>query len=108
LRDEKHVKYLQRIGGIIHYGGAPCVEVLGKELFPKKFKNYKSFSWKKLTNDETAQLENELATKATWRNDFSAGCIRSMECEIITTNRENICNKCMELNSDGILKVSNY
>ncbi|CAB4386272.1 unnamed protein product [Rhizophagus irregularis] len=41
LRDEKHLEYLQRIGGIIHYGGAPRVEVLAKELFPIKFdKNF--------------------------------------------------------------------
>ena len=103
LRNENHVKYLQRIGGIIHYGGAPRVEVLGKELFPRKFK--KSFSWKRLTSKETAQLENELAARAKWRNDFSAGCIRSIECEMLTVNKENICNKCMELNSDKILKV---
>ena len=104
LRDENHVQYLQRIGGIIHYGGAPRVEVLGKELFPKKFK--KCFSWKRLTSKETAQLENKLAARAKWRNDFSAGCIRSMECEILTVNKENVCNKCMELNSSKILKVT--
>jgi hypothetical protein len=28
-----------------------------------------------------------------------------MECEILTVNKENICNKCMELNSDKNLKV---
>ena len=98
------MKYLQRISGIIHYGGASCVEVLGKELFPKKFNN-KNFSWKNLTNNEIAQLENELATRAKWRNDFSAGCIRSIDCDITTINREKICNKCKELNSDKILKV---
>jgi hypothetical protein len=103
LKEEKHVKYLQRIDGIIHYGGAPRVEVLEKELFPKKFK--KSFSWKRLTSKETAQLENELAIRAKWLNDFSAGCIRSMKCEILTVNKENICNKCMELNSDKNLKI---
>ncbi|UZO07622.1 uncharacterized protein OCT59_027903 [Rhizophagus irregularis] len=58
----------------------------------------------KLTSKETAQLENELAARAKWYNDFSAGCIRSMECEILTVNKENICNKCMELNSDKNLK----
>ncbi|PKY30849.1 hypothetical protein RhiirB3_392880 [Rhizophagus irregularis] len=42
LREKKHVKYLQRIGGVIHYGGAPRIKILGKELFPKKFK--KNFS----------------------------------------------------------------
>ena len=31
-------KYLQRIGGIIHYGRASSIEILEKELFPKKFK----------------------------------------------------------------------
>lgn len=103
LREKKHVKYLQRIGGVIHYGGAPRIKILGKELFPKKFK--KNFSWKRLTSKETAQLENELAARAKWYNDFSAGCIRSMECEILTVNKENICNKCMELNSDKNLKV---
>ena len=73
-------------------------------MFPKKFK--KSFSWKKLTSKETAQLENELAARAKWRNDFNSNCIRSMECEILTVNKENVCNKCMELNSDKILKVT--
>ncbi|CAB4376113.1 unnamed protein product [Rhizophagus irregularis] len=103
LREKKHIKYLQRISGVIHYGGAPRIEILGKELFPKKFK--KNFNWKRLTSKETAQLENELAARAKWRNDFSAGCIQSMEYEILTVNKENICNKCMELNSDKNLKV---
>ncbi|GBB90344.1 hypothetical protein RclHR1_17280002 [Rhizophagus clarus] len=79
LREEKHVKYLQRIGRVIHYGGAPCVEVLEKELFPRKFE--KTFSWKRLMSKEAVQLENELTTRAKWRNDFSAGCIRNMESE---------------------------
>ncbi|GBC20966.2 hypothetical protein GLOIN_2v1787768 [Rhizophagus irregularis DAOM 181602=DAOM 197198] len=75
LRDEKHLEYLQRIGGIIHYGGAPRVEVLAKELFPIKFD--KNFSWKKLTNNEKIKLENELVARAKWRNDFNSNCIRS-------------------------------
>ncbi|GBC52657.2 hypothetical protein GLOIN_2v1787768 [Rhizophagus irregularis DAOM 181602=DAOM 197198] len=75
LRDEKHLEYLQRIGGIIHYGGAPRVEVLAKELFPIKFD--KNFSWKRLTNNEKIKLENELVARAKWRNDFNSNCIRS-------------------------------
>ncbi|PKK61679.1 hypothetical protein RhiirC2_791439 [Rhizophagus irregularis] len=76
LREKKHVKYLQRIGVVIYYGGTPRIEILlGKD-------------WKRLTSKETAQLENELAARAKWRNDFSAGC------------------KCMELNSDKNLKAS--
>ena len=39
LRNEEHLKYLQRIGEIIHYGGVSRVEVLEKELFSKKFNN---------------------------------------------------------------------
>jgi len=61
LKDEENLKYLQRIGGIINYGGAPCIEVLVKELFPKKFD--KNFSWKRLTNNEKIKLENELAAR---------------------------------------------
>ena len=70
---------------------------MGKELFPKKF-NGKNFSWKRLTSNETAQLENELVVRAKWRNDFSASCVRSITCEITTTNRGKICNQCMKLN----------
>ncbi|RIA84770.1 hypothetical protein C1645_404492 [Glomus cerebriforme] len=103
LRDKEHLKYLQRIGGIIHYGGASRVEVLAKELFPKKFD--KNFSWKRLTNNKKIKLENELVARAKWRNDFNSNCIRSVKCEIITTNREKICKKCMKLNSDRILRV---
>jgi hypothetical protein len=103
LRDTEHLKYLQRIGGIIHYGGAPRVEVLAKELFPKKFD--KDFNWKRLTNSETIKLENELVTRAKWRNDFSSNCIRSVKCEITTTNRGKICKKCLKLNSNRILRV---
>ncbi|GET01377.1 hypothetical protein GLOIN_2v1787768 [Rhizophagus clarus] len=74
LREEKDIKYLQRIGRIIYYGG------------------------KRLISKEAVQLENELATKAKWCNNFSTGCIRSMECEILTVNKENVYNKCVELN----------
>ncbi|CAG8652932.1 7087_t:CDS:2 [Funneliformis caledonium] len=73
LRDKEHLKYLQRIGGIIYYGGAPCIEVLAKELFPKKFD--KDFNWKRLTNNEKNKLENELTARAKWRNDFNSNCI---------------------------------
>ncbi|CAB5392612.1 unnamed protein product [Rhizophagus irregularis] len=103
LRDEEHLKYLQRIGGIIHYGGTPRIEVLAKELFPKKFN--KSFSWKRLTNDEKIKLENKLVATAKWRNDFNSNCIQSVKCKIIATNREKICRKCMKLNSSKILRV---
>ena len=103
LRDKEHLKYLRRIGGIIHYGGAPRVEKLAKELFPKKFD--KDFSWKRLTNNEKIKLENELVVRAKWRNDFSSNCIRSVKCEIITTNREKVCKECMMLNSNRILRV---
>ena len=103
LRNENHVKYLQRIGGIIHYGGVPRVEVLAKELFPKKFD--KNFSWKRLTNNEKIKLENELVARAKWRNDFNSNCIRSVKCEIITTNGKTICKKCLKLNSSKILWV---
>ncbi|EXX59935.1 hypothetical protein RirG_184500 [Rhizophagus irregularis DAOM 197198w] len=102
LRDEEHLKYLQRIGKIIHYGGTPRIEVLAKELFPKKFN--KSFSWKRLTNDEKIKLENELVATAKWRNDFNSNCIRSVKCKITATNREKICRKCMKLNSSKILR----
>uniref|UniRef100_U9TAK0 Uncharacterized protein n=1 Tax=Rhizophagus irregularis (strain DAOM 181602 / DAOM 197198 / MUCL 43194) TaxID=747089 RepID=U9TAK0_RHIID len=91
LRDEKHLEYLQRIGGIIHYGGAPRVEVLAKELFPIKFD--KNFSWKRLTNNEKIKLENELVARAKWRNDFNSNCIRSVKCKITTTNKGRICKK---------------
>ncbi|RGB27122.1 hypothetical protein C1646_769540 [Rhizophagus diaphanus] len=60
--------------------------------------------WKKLTSKKIAQLENELAARAKWRNNFSTGCIRSIECKILTVNKENIYNKCIELNSDKNLK----
>ncbi|POG66446.1 hypothetical protein GLOIN_2v1482377 [Rhizophagus irregularis DAOM 181602=DAOM 197198] len=103
LRDEKHLEYLQRIGGIIHYGGAPRVEVLAKELFPIKFD--KNFSWKRLTNNEKIKLENELVARAKWRNDFNSNCIRSVKCKITTTNKGRICKKCMKLNSNKILMV---
>jgi len=103
LRDEKHLKYLQRICRIIHYGREPSIEILGKELFPKKFN--KNFSWKKLTNNEKIKLENELVARSKWRNDFNANCIRSVKCKITTTNREKICRKCMKLNSNKILEV---
>ncbi|CAB4472833.1 unnamed protein product [Rhizophagus irregularis] len=101
LRDEKHLEYLQRIGGIIHYGGAPRVEVLAKELFPIKFD--KNFSWKRLTNNEKIKLENELVARAKWRNDFNSNCIRSVKCKITTTNKGRICKKYMKLNSNKIL-----
>ncbi|UZO08468.1 uncharacterized protein OCT59_028722 [Rhizophagus irregularis] len=103
LRDEKHLEYLQRIGGIIHYGGAPRVEVLAKELFPIKFD--KNFSWKRLTNNEKIKLENELVARAKWRNDFNSNCIRSVKCKITTTNKGRICKKYMKLNSNKILMV---
>ncbi|CAI2187891.1 12925_t:CDS:2, partial [Funneliformis geosporum] len=70
LKGKKHLKYLQRIGGIIHYDKALCVEVLAKELFSKKVN--KNFCWKKLTNNEKIKLENELVARAKWRNDFNS------------------------------------
>jgi hypothetical protein len=103
LKDEEHLKYLQRISGIVHYGGAPRVEVLARELFSKKFD--KKFSWKRLTNNEKVKLENELVARAKWRNDFNSNCIQSVKYKITTTNRERICKKCMKLNSDKILRV---
>jgi hypothetical protein len=103
LRDEEHLKYLQRIGGIIYYGGAPRIEVLAKELFPKKFD--KDFNWKRLTDSEKTKLENELTARAKWRNDFNSNCIRSIKCRVTTTNREKICSKCMKLSSSKILRV---
>jgi hypothetical protein len=64
---------LQRISGIIYYGGALYVKALGKELFSKKFK--KTFNWKRLTNKKTVQIKNKLAAKAKWYNGFNADCI---------------------------------
>ncbi|CAB5376412.1 unnamed protein product [Rhizophagus irregularis] len=58
------------------------------KVFAKNWCSYLLWCWKRLTSKETAQLENELAARAKWRNDFSAGC------------------KCMELNSDKNLKAS--
>ncbi|CAG8567317.1 29127_t:CDS:2 [Racocetra persica] len=49
LHEEKHLTYIERVGGFTIFGKAPPIKEIAQELFPKKFTKKTKFSYNKLT-----------------------------------------------------------
>lgn len=104
LCEEKHLKYIERVGGFITFGGAPPVYKVAQELFPLKFTNETKFSYSKLSSDQSRRLNDELSARSKWRIDQECLCIRSSVCEIYTDQIGRICVKCILLTKDQVFK----
>ncbi|GET01538.1 hypothetical protein GLOIN_2v1471637 [Rhizophagus clarus] len=98
LCDLKHVNYV--INSSASFGGGKKLEVVAKQLFPKKFLEKTPFSRKKLSKIQLKEFEKTLESEATWHLDKEAIAIYHMQCEKKTKNRNAICDKCEELRSN--------
>lgn len=105
LCKEKHLKYIERVGGFITFGGAPPAKQVAQELFPQKFTNETKFSYSKLTSNQSKRLNDELSARSKWKIDQECLCIRSSVCEVYTDQIGRICAKCILLTKDQVFKV---
>ncbi|CAJ0849901.1 9193_t:CDS:2 [Entrophospora sp. SA101] len=97
LTDEETRNYLKCIGLITSFGGAPHVELVAKETFPRKFN--KKFTWNCLNKSEKDILNNALHEKALWINDSNTFCVRSNDCSKYIDNclKKITCKPCLDL-----------
>ncbi|RIA99906.1 hypothetical protein C2G38_2236677 [Gigaspora rosea] len=94
LCEEKHLKYIERVGGFTISGGAPLAKVVAQELFPDKFTKDTKFSYSKLNSNQSKRLNDELSARSKWNIDQKGLCISSSECEIYTDRIEqNVLSK---------------
>ncbi|CAG8602924.1 203_t:CDS:2, partial [Cetraspora pellucida] len=63
LCKEKHLKYIERVGGFAVSGGAPLVKIVAQELFPDKFTENTKFSYSKLSSNQSKRLNDELSAR---------------------------------------------
>ncbi|CAG8535218.1 5380_t:CDS:2, partial [Racocetra fulgida] len=104
LYGEKHLKYIERIGGFTLFGGAPPVKKLAQELFLLKFIEKTKFSYSKLRSNQSKRLNNELSARSKWKIDQKCLCICSSECETYTDQIGRVCAKCFLLTKDQVFK----
>lgn len=86
------------------YGGGERPEVVGKKLFPKKFLQDTSFSYKKLNKDQTQEFNTTLQATSLWKIDQFEGVIQSTKCTIMTINLSGLCGECINLKKNNKLK----
>ena len=106
LTDEETRNYLKRVGLITSFGGAPRVELVAKETFPRKFN--KKFTWNCLNKSEKDILNNALCEKALWINNSNTFCVRSNDCSKYIDNhlKKNTCKPCLDLKKNHEFQVS--
>ncbi|CAJ0751193.1 6315_t:CDS:2 [Entrophospora sp. SA101] len=106
LTDEETRNYLKCIGLITSFGGAPHVELVAKETFPRKFN--KKFTWNCLNKSEKDILNNALHEKALWINDSNTFCVRSNDCSKYIDNclKKITCKPCLDLKKNHEFQVT--
>ncbi|CAJ0828624.1 6954_t:CDS:2 [Entrophospora sp. SA101] len=106
LTDEETRNYLKCIGLITSFGGAPHVELVAKETFPRKFN--KKFTWNCLNKSEKDILNNALHEKALWINDSNTFCVRSNDCSKYIDNclKKITCKPCLDLKKNHEFQIS--
>ncbi|CAG8762397.1 17037_t:CDS:2 [Gigaspora margarita] len=68
LCEEKHLKYIKRVGSFIIFGRASPIYKVAQELFPLKFTNETKFSYSKLSSDQSRRLNDELSARSKMEN----------------------------------------
>ncbi|CAG8634296.1 21124_t:CDS:2, partial [Gigaspora margarita] len=89
LCEEKHLKYIERVGRFITFGGAPPINKVAKELFSLRFPNKAKFSYSKLTTDQSRRLNDELSARSKWKIDQECLCVCKLWTSISYTNETN-------------------
>ncbi|CAB4434731.1 unnamed protein product [Rhizophagus irregularis] len=99
LRSDLIAKYVDRTPA--SYGGAHRVEVIAKEMYPKKFPH--KFTRKKLKLFQKRALNRKIYAESQWRVDKDCVAVRAKECIGYSESGKTICDECLTLKYNPIL-----
>ncbi|PKC03253.1 hypothetical protein RhiirA5_424034 [Rhizophagus irregularis] len=83
------------------YGGAQCVEVIAKEMYPEKFSN--KFTRKKLKPSQKRALNQKIYAESQWHVDKDCNAVCAKKCTGYSDSEKIICHECYTLKCDPIL-----
>ncbi|EXX74212.1 hypothetical protein RirG_053180 [Rhizophagus irregularis DAOM 197198w] len=99
LHSDLIAKYVDRTPA--SYGGACRIEVIAKEMYPKKFPH--KFTKKKLKLFQKHALNQKIYAESQWRVDNDCVAMRAKECIGYSESEKTICDKCLTLKYNLIL-----
>ncbi|PKC03286.1 hypothetical protein RhiirA5_424001 [Rhizophagus irregularis] len=104
LHSDLIAKYVDRTPA--SYGGACRVEVIAKEMYPKKFPH--KFTKKKLKLFQKHALNQKIYAESQWCVDNDCVAMRAKECIGYSESEKTICDECLTLKYNLILNHYDY